>query len=95
MDRLARDAAGRKWLSAMQAARNAGMWAVGVTHTGSLVGLTAEQLAALPTHETIGRVVHAGDALIRAGAHLLVNGVADIGKAVAAIEAAMAQGRRP
>lgn len=79
----------------MEAARNAGMWAVAVVHTGSIVGLTAEQLAALPEREAVGRIVCAGDTLISAGAHMLVNGAADIGKAVVAIEVAMAQGRRP
>ena len=66
----------------MQAARNAGMWAVGVSLTGNEVGLTASELSALTERERSGLAERAGASLIHAGAHVVVDSVADLPKAL-------------
>lgn len=79
----------------MEAGRNAGFWCVGVTLTGSLVGLSEEELAALPAEEQ-DRLHHAAaDALRRAGAHLVLRSAADLPAAVVEIEDRLARGGRP
>ena len=65
---------------------NAGAWAVGVTHTGSDVGLTAAELAALPADERNQRVAQARDMLLAAGAHWVIDSVADLPALLPAIE---------
>ena len=62
----------------MQAARNAGMWAVGVALTGNEVGLPWEVLEALPTQERDRYREIARANLKAAGAHLVVDTAADL-----------------
>jgi phosphonoacetaldehyde hydrolase len=75
--------------------RNAGVWAVGVARTGSEVGLGAEELAALPAAEQARRVALARATLLEAGAHYVVDSVADLPGLVPEIEARLARGERP
>ncbi len=76
-------------------ARAAGCWAAGVALTGNIAGLTAEELAALdaPSREALRR--DATEALLRAGAHAVVDSIADLPSLVERIEARLAQGERP
>jgi phosphonoacetaldehyde hydrolase len=62
----------------IQAARNAGMVAVGVAATGNLVGLGEEELAQLPNAERELRVGQARVALLEAGAHLVIDSAASL-----------------
>jgi phosphonoacetaldehyde hydrolase len=76
-------------------ARAAGTWAVGVALTGNIAGLAAEELAALDpaAREALRRT--ATEALMRAGAHLVIDSIAELPAAVAAIEARLGVGERP
>ena len=69
----------------MQAARNAGMWAVGVALTGNLVGLGESALAALDPAERDAHREHAAAVLYAAGAHVVVDRVTDLGRALATL----------
>ncbi|MCA9233948.1 MAG: phosphonoacetaldehyde hydrolase [Planctomycetales bacterium] len=79
----------------VEAGVNAGAWAVGVAASGNLVGLSRDELAALTDDDRAGRVAAARAALFEAGAHLVVDTVADLPDALGAIETALAQGERP
>jgi phosphonoacetaldehyde hydrolase len=74
---------------------NAGMWTVGVTVTGNEVGLTAAALAALDEAARQQRRLRAADKLGRAGAHYLIDGVADLPAVIEAIDTRLAVGEAP
>ena len=57
---------------------NAGAFTVGVAATGSEVGLTERDLAALPAVERKTRVGAAREKLLAAGAHYVIDSVADL-----------------
>jgi phosphonoacetaldehyde hydrolase len=62
--------------------RNAGMWCVGLTLSGNEVGLTEKALNALPAAER-EQLRQAADKRLRdAGAHLVIDSVADLPRAV-------------
>ena len=63
--------------------RGAGVWTIGVAASGNSVGLTAEALAALPAEERAARIAHARKVLEDAGAHLVIDTVADLPAALA------------
>jgi phosphonoacetaldehyde hydrolase len=62
--------------------RNAGMWTVGVAASGSGVGLSAGELAILPSKERTALVSAAADRLRAAGADLVIDTVADLAGAL-------------
>lgn len=76
-------------------ARAAGCWAVGVALTGNIAGLAAEELAALEpaAREALRR--QATDTLLRAGAHAVIDSIADLPALVEQVEARLAQGEHP
>lgn len=74
---------------------NAGVWTVGVTETGSEMGLSRADLDALPEAERAARRLVAADTLTRAGAHFTIPGVADLLDVIEAIEAHLARGEMP
>jgi phosphonoacetaldehyde hydrolase len=71
----------------------AGTWTIGIALTGNAVGLSAEELAALPTakrarlRERAGAELHAAD--------MVIDSIADLPEAVAALDARLAAGERP
>lgn len=65
-------------VSDMQAARNAGMWAVGVAMTGNEVGLPWPELTSLPLAERQRRRRFATARLLEAGAHFVIDSVVDL-----------------
>ncbi|HEY4312032.1 MAG TPA: phosphonoacetaldehyde hydrolase [Pirellulales bacterium] len=73
----------------------AGCWSVGVTHTGSDVGLTAKQLAALAPAERETRIDRAQTRLVQAGAHLVIPSIKEVPTLIATIEGWIAGGERP
>src|SRR5262249_48058679 len=75
--------------------RNAGAWSVGVTHTGSEVGCTAEEFAALPDAERRERVAAAGHRLCAAGAHAVLGSAADVPALLDDLNDRLARGERP
>jgi phosphonoacetaldehyde hydrolase len=73
--------------------RAAGAWTVGIALTGNAAGLSAEELAALPQAERARLRDHAATEL--RDADMVIDGIADLPEAVAAIDARLAAGDRP
>ncbi len=74
---------------------NAGAWSVGVAASSNDVGLSAAELGALPERERQQRVAHASHLLRRAGAHYVIDTVADLLQVVDEIDRRLAAGDRP
>jgi len=74
---------------------NAGMWSVGVTSTGNEVGLTAAELAALKPDARAATIARAYDKLSAAGAHYVVDSIADVPAVLDSIEERLSAGDRP
>lgn len=74
---------------------NGGAWAVGVAETGNLMGLALAELEALPAAERAERRAEATARLTAAGAHYVIDGVADLVPVIHAIEGRLARGERP
>lgn len=79
----------------IEAGRNAGTWNVGVLLTGNEVGLDEEPLAALHEWERLRLRSEAARRMKAAGAHCVIDGVADLAEALDEIEARIARGERP
>ena len=75
--------------------RAAGTWTVGVTASGNEVGLSLDAWRALTPAQQHTCTVRAGDVLRRAGAHFLIDTVADLPPVIDEIERRMAAGERP
>lgn len=73
----------------------AGAWTVGLSASGNGVGLSQEALASLPADDRAARIDGAAQALRAAGAHYVVDSVADLGPVLAQIEARIARGETP
>src|ERR1700722_972817 len=71
------------------------VWTVGVARTGNMIGLSAEDFAALAPAEQVSRLENARNALYAAGAHEVIDAVADCEHALDAIEARIRKGERP
>jgi phosphonoacetaldehyde hydrolase len=76
----------------IEAGVNAGTWAVGVAATGNLVGLDEAGFGAMEAREREARIERARARLIEAGAHVVIDGVWDLPRAVEMIEAEIARG---
>ncbi len=72
-----------------------GAWTVGLSASGNGVGLEQDALAALPPAERAARILASANALLEAGAHYVVDSVADLGPVLADIEARIRRGERP
>lgn len=79
----------------IQAGRNAGCWTVGISRTGNCVGLSPEELESLAPHERKERVEAASLTLTEAGAHEVIESVADLPAVVNRFEQKLCQGERP
>lgn len=66
---------------------NAGMWTIAVARTGSELGLTAEAAAALPPAELERRLEAIRAKLYAAGAHYVIDSIADVLPVLDEIEA--------
>lgn len=73
----------------------AGMWTVGLSASGNEVGLTAEEWAALNPAEQAKKRAVAEKKLYLAGAHYVVDTIADLLPVIADIEVRIARGERP
>lgn len=82
-------------LVGIEAAINAGCWAVGVVGSGNLMGLPRDEYDSLGTDDRKDKQIAIEQELLAAGAHLTVETVADLGPALDVIEAAMKEGRSP
>lgn len=65
--------------------RAAGVWTIGISASGNGVGLSREALAALAPDERAARVASAEKTLRDAGAHVVIESVADLWQALAAL----------
>ena len=74
---------------------NAGMWTVGVTKTGNEVGLTEAEIAALAPGQLAVRMKKADERLTQAGAHYVIDGIADLPPVIDDINIRLARGERP
>ncbi len=79
----------------IEAGLNAGMWTVGVAESGNEMGLSREELAALSAAEHDVRIRRAYDRLYRAGAHYVINSIADLLPVLESIERRLEAGERP
>jgi len=73
----------------------ASVWTIGVARTGNMIGLSAGDFAALASAEQAARLDSARIALSAAGAHEVIDAVADCEAALDAIEARIRKGERP
>ena len=76
-------------------ARAAGCWAVGVALTGNNPGLSAEELAGLAPAERDALRRAASEPLLRAGAHLVIETIAELPTLIDHIETRLATGEKP
>ena len=76
-------------------AANAGVWAVSVVRTGNEIGLSREQLAALPEAAREARFAAARERFLAWGAHYVIDSVADLPPVIAAISERIERGERP
>lgn len=74
---------------------NAGTWTIGVAKTGNEVGLNQQELAALSAEEVIRKVDRAADGLAKAGAHYVIESIADLPAVISGIEQRLKMGDRP
>jgi phosphonoacetaldehyde hydrolase len=79
----------------IQEGLNAGMWAVGVALSGNEVGLSLEQVQALPEDARARLRDRAAEKLLGWGAHYVVDTVADLPAVLERIEERLARGWRP
>ena len=76
-------------------ARNAGMWAVGVVATGNEIGMSAEEFAALDADERERRLKIGRGNLAAAGAHYVIDHLADLDPIIETINDRLEAGERP
>lgn len=74
---------------------NAGMWTIGLTRCGNLVGLTESEWEQCPEDERTKLLANAESALRGAGAHYIAESVADCLPILEEIEARLKRGERP
>ena len=77
------------------AGRHAGAWSIGVVVSGNEVGLTQEAWDALPATERVERTNTARERLTRAGAHYLIDTIAELPQVVEHVNARLAAGETP
>ena len=75
--------------------RNAGMWTIAVAATGNEIGLSEQEFATLAEDERARRVANARAKLLAAGAHYVINSVAECEGTVDDIERRLGTGDRP
>lgn len=74
---------------------NAGMWTVGLSQTGNLVGLSEQEVQALSPEARTTAITRAAATLRQAGAHSVVEGIWDLPAALDDIQARVVRGERP
>jgi phosphonoacetaldehyde hydrolase len=74
---------------------NAGVWSVGVTRTGNMLGLSLAEDRALPEAERQTRLAAAEKSMRTAGAHYVVETFADVVDCLDAVEERLARGEQP
>ncbi len=73
----------------------AGAWSVGVLRSSSLVGCTEEEWNALPRAEQVGRLTNCREQLLAAGAHAVVETLAELPAVLDDLNARLERGEKP
>jgi phosphonoacetaldehyde hydrolase len=73
-------------LADIEAARNAGVWAVGVTATGNMLGLSPAEHDALDAGRRADLLMAAAERMMAAGAHAVISGIGDLAGILATLE---------
>lgn len=79
----------------IHAGNNAGAWTVGVTKSGNQLGLSNEEAESLESSELESRLTAANEVFKNAGAHYVIDSVADLLPVLDDIESRLAQGEKP
>jgi phosphonoacetaldehyde hydrolase len=95
IDNLARIVKIGDTVSDVEEGLNAGVWTIGVARTGNLVGMRASDFAALAPHEQHAKLDRAHAQLRDAGAHGVIDSVAECLPALDQIEHWICEGRTP
>lgn len=74
---------------------HAGMWSVGVTTSGNEVGLSLEESQTIARAELTQRIDAAAEKLSAAGAHYIIDTIADLPQVIKDINQRLAHGERP
>ena len=74
---------------------NADMWTIGLAKTGNEIGLTEQEINTLPPDEYGRRIERAYTRMTQAGAHYVVDGIADLLPCIDDIEQRLARGEKP
>lgn len=74
---------------------NAGVWSIGVTETGNMLGLTEEEVSGLPLGDLASRLKEAGRLMSQAGAHYVIAGIEDAVGVIDEINGRLAAGEKP
>ena len=74
---------------------NAGMWTVGVTKTGNGLGIPLAEVEAMPPKDLASRLEAVSDRLLGAGAHYVLEEVAQLPEVINEIAEHLARGERP
>ncbi len=77
------------------AGRNAGCWSVGVAATGNLVGWSEEEASRLPAARRRSAIGEARRVLRAAGAHFVIDRLAELDRLCLRISRRLAAGRKP
>lgn len=79
----------------IESALNGGVWSVGVAATGNQMGLTEAEIALLPAEEYLSRLQKARNSLAAAGAHYVMDTMAELPAIINSIETALSAGKKP
>jgi len=79
----------------IEEALNAGTWAIGVSQTGNMIGLTEQDWRALPQGERAARLQDARLKFVDAGAHYVIDTLVDLKRVISQIEVRLHTGERP
>ena len=74
---------------------NAGMWTIGLAVSGNEVGLTLAEWKKLPVAEQAARRARAHRHMAQAGAHYVVDSIADVMPCIEDVQARIERGERP
>jgi phosphonoacetaldehyde hydrolase len=79
----------------IEAGLNAGTWTVGVVRTGNELGLSPDEIAALDADELKRRLDRAAARLAHAGAHYVLDSIAELPACIDHVEYRLGQGEKP
>jgi phosphonoacetaldehyde hydrolase len=76
----------------IEAGVNAGCWSIGITRTGNGLGLSLDEDMALSAEQRTERLGAAAAAMLNAGAHFVVESVAELGPVIEQINQQLSEG---